>query len=209
MRLHAAPLLIVLVAAFHVPSPAEAQVSDVDCVAIFDSDGNRVARSQVPTSSGGVFHMGHNGFAVPLYMDDQTINGSVGFLRFTDTSCLSTPFIQPISGGSVGPESAVIGQEVYYTEAPSDTQAVQLRSRLNLSSGVCQTENAIDEVTPALGQFSLPAFTPPFHLEPEACYTPDPSVAALTPYGLGAMAFVFAFGAYVMKKRHSATVDID
>jgi hypothetical protein len=57
--------------------------------------------------------------------------------------------------------------------------------------------------------FRFPTFTPPFHLEPEACYTPSLAVAALTPYGLGAMALVLAFGAYVFGTRRLATVDID
>jgi hypothetical protein len=47
----------------------------------------------------------------------------------------------------------------------------------------------------------LSAFTPPFHLEPEACFTPSPAVAALTPYGLGAMALVLGFGSYLMVRR--------
>jgi hypothetical protein len=43
-----------------------------------------------------------------------------------------------------------------------------------------------------------------FPIIPEACYTPAPTVAALTTRSLFSMAVLLAFGAYVMRKRRYA-----
>ncbi len=76
-------------------------------------------------------------------------------------------------------------------------------------SGQCSNSvGALNSAVPALN-FTLPTFTPPFHLAPEACFTAPPMVTALTPLGLGAMALVMAFAAYVMRRERFAAVEID
>jgi hypothetical protein len=93
---------------------------------------------------------------------------------------------------------------VYYSNPFSVQQSIQALSFRDQGTEICETFNQPRDAAPAV-QFTIPEYTTPFHLEPEACYTPDPSVAALTPYSLGAMALVLAFGAYVMRKRRIAT----
>jgi hypothetical protein len=103
----------------------------------------------------------------------------------------------------------VISHNVYYTLPYAPIENIAIHSRRSNDSGApCDAVTSTVDVAPAV-QFTLPDYTPPFFIEPEACYTPDPTVAALTPYGFGAMAFLLAFGAYVMKKRQFATVNID
>ena len=71
MRLYVSRLLFALVAALLTPISAEAQVSDVDCAAIIDSDGTRVARWQ-----GGLALFGHEGKVARLHASMNAANSS-------------------------------------------------------------------------------------------------------------------------------------
>jgi hypothetical protein len=215
MRLYVVIVLFVLVAALLVPISASAQ-ADVDCVAIVESDGTRVARAtHLGSEDQTSFYLGHNGFAVPLILVNQAFVGSGNknsgnpgdgkTIYFMDATCSTTPFIRVTIAGasSVLPRSAVIGREVYYSE-PAVRQIAEFLSFISTDLGqsgnceqIIQTEFAVS----APHNFTISQYTPPFIVEPEACYTPPSAVAALTPYSLAAMALVLAFSAYVMQTR--------
>jgi hypothetical protein len=108
------------------------------------------------------------------------------------------------TSGQVVKAATVVGNDVWYQDmGAAEVSGIATSSHLAADGSCNNATSSANRVVPAY-TFTLPTFTPPFHLEPEACYTPDPSVAALTPYGLGAMALVLAFGAYVMRKRRIA-----
>ena len=126
-------------------------------------------------------------------------------LYYTEPNCASAPFIIRADASTRMMASHRVGTSILYANPNGTPQTVNHQSRHD--AGDCS--NQISTVTghvPAL-QFTLP-FTPPFHLEPEACFTPPPMVTALTPYGLGALALVLAFGAYLMKKERLAPAEI-
>jgi hypothetical protein len=198
MRLYVSLLLLAFAIAFATPSPAVAQLTDVDCLALFDADGTRIARSITTNSTNVFFSKTHNGFPVLIQAETDSLNSLGGTLYFTDANCSSTPFVY--NPDDMLP-TVLIGQDVYYSDPTAVDQNIRALSYLSESDGSCYQTDEFRDAAPVIGQFTLPQYTPPFHLEPEACYTPDPSVAALTPYGLGAMAFVFAFGAYLMRRR--------
>ena len=201
MRLYVSTLWVALVTALLAAIPAEAQLTDIDCVAIVDSVGTRVARVTSGVIDKHFFYKGHNGFTVPFRVNkNDFMHGVAENIWFTDANCSSTPFVQ-ITFGNPSATSVLIGQDVYYAEpaaVPQRFQALSKRSTLDLS---CQPTDGFGNFAPAIGQFTLPQYTPPFFIEPEACFTPAPRVAALTPYGLGAMALVLSFGAYLMVRR--------
>ena len=92
--------------------------------------------------------------------------------------------------------------DVWYPDTLATREETSILSKRS-SSDVCTLVSGSVTGVPAL-HMTLPTYTPPFHLEPEACYTPPSAVAALTPYGLGAMALVLGFGSYLMVRRPQA-----
>jgi hypothetical protein len=194
MRLYVAPLLFALVAALLIPISASAQI-DAECAAVHDANGLRVGRAYQ-----------HGDFTtVLLNVDGRVVNlrATRGKLRgesivfFAEADCAGVGYIEEW----LLPEAQLIGNDLYYPDTLAITR-INLVSR-RIHTGECNTEGGLPaarDVFPA-PHATLPTYTQPFHLEPEACYTPDPSVAALTPYGLGAMALVLGFGAYVMVRQ--------
>jgi hypothetical protein len=128
-------------------------------------------------------------------------------LYFTNANCTGDEYMIWESG--IQPQAHRVGTDVWYADTTAIPAPLSPGSRRNADSGFCDNSvGAIGSAVPAFN-FTLPTYTPPFHLEPEACYTPPSAVAALTPYGLGALALVLAFGAYVFGTRRFATVGID
>jgi hypothetical protein len=198
MRLYVAFVLLALVTALLIPISASAQ-SDVDCVAIYDWNGVRVGRTHDTRTGAVAVLFDHEGRVAQIVLDRHTIR-STESVFFTDFNCTGDSFMR--TRGQAILTAQVVGNDVWYPDmGAAELFAQPIESSQN-GSGFCDNDGSkeVTEVVPAY-TFTLPTFTPPFHLEPEACYTPDPSVAALTPYGLGAMAFVFAFGAYLMMQR--------
>ena len=177
MRAYVSCLLFSLVTALLIPISAEAQVIDVDCVAIIDSGGARVARTElIDDFQVRVFHIEHNGFAVPFRLISQEIYGTRNEVRFTDTACSSAPFVNFAGNLTPSPTSAVIGQDVYYAEPSSVGKFVAVQSEIRTDTGSCKSSSdPAANVVPALHHFTIPSYTPPFTIEPEPCSTPpDP-----------------------------------
>jgi hypothetical protein len=149
------------------------------------------------------FYEEHNGIAVPLYIQGQALTGLEDNIYFADASCSSEPFLydRPLDLTVV---SGVMGQDVFYNFPSTGLQNLQYNSRFDTKSETCIATSDSSELLPAVYNFTIPQYITPFHLEPEACYTPSPAVAALTPYGLGAMALVLGFGSYLMVRRDPA-----
>jgi hypothetical protein len=93
------------------------------------------------------------------------------------------PFIVvPVAAiSTILPRSAVIGQDVYYSDPPSVPQAVAMLSHISTDighSGSCQEVTRTEVAVPAPHHFTIPLYNPPFSIEPEACFTPaDPGQA--------------------------------
>lgn len=173
MHLYASCLLFALLTPILLSIPAEAQVSDVDCVAIVDAEGTRVARAILDVHAVQFFYKGHDGFAVPLTLSQQTIRGTINRIWFTDENCSSTRFAE-VETSLPNATSVLIGQDVYYTEPFAVTQNVQALSYISGNEG-CQPANPTPvslDAAPLTRQFTLPPYTPPFTIEPEECSTP-------------------------------------
>ncbi len=170
MRLLVSPLLFALVTVLVTPIPAEAQLTDVDCVALVDSVGTRVARAYPNRDLTSVFFFEHNGETVQLTLQTQKIQGLRQVVFFTDAACTSTPYVDPFPGVTT---SVVVDQDVYYVDPFAVEQPVVSLSRRDSLLGPCQTITLSADLAPAI-HFTLPQFTPPFILESEACSTPAP-----------------------------------
>jgi hypothetical protein len=213
MRLYVSCRFFILVAAFHIPSSAVAQ-TDVDCVAIFDALGDRVARVVTAIENSPAFYIENNGFAFPFRLKDQLIYGTRDALYFADSTCSGTPYL--LANGEIPPSPSPVsvahGPDVYYAEPDAPQVSIGLGGRRRTDTWVCEGSGLPGGANGAWAAqqfFVIPKYQSPFTIEPEACFVPPPMVTALTPYSLGAMALMLAFGAYVLRKRHSATVEID
>ena len=198
MRQILTALLSCLITALLLPISASAQ-ADTFCTAAYDADGYRVGLA-TQSDAFTTLLLNQGGRIVRLNIGPTQITGNATVF-YTGAGCSGNTYmllneLQPLAG-----KDAALN-DVWYPDTLALPTTVNLLSERS-NSGPCVTDFQIREVVPALN-LTLPQFTPPFHLEPEACYTPDPTVAALTPYGLGAMAFVLAFGAYVLKKQKFA-----
>ena len=76
-----------------------------------------------------------------------------------------------------------MGQEVYYKEPipgePLPPITNDFKSYFSLDQG-CQNTEPILRASPVSRHFTIPQYTPPFHLEPEPCFIPeDPDPAQL------------------------------
>ena len=203
MRLYVSSLLFALVTALLIPISASAQ-TDADCLAVYDANGTRVARIYEPFLTGSIF-LADQGRLAGFQINKNEIRAS-SQLHFTGEDCTGDAFM---TAQDLQPQAYLAGTDVWYP----DTMALAIsrfsNSRKLAGSPLCTPESTLRTFTVPAMNFTLPTFAPPFHVEPEACFTPAPGVAALTPYGLGAMALVFAFSAYVIGKRRFATVEID
>ena len=196
MRVFLAAQLIALIATLHIAGSASAQ-TDTFCTAAYDADGYRVGLVTQANDQTTLL-LNQDGRIARLNITADQVAGNATVF-YTGSNCTESAYmlndqLQPLAGKDAGLD------DVWYPDTlASPTQGVYLVSVRN-NSGPCTPAFSIRDVVPALN-LTLPEFTPPFRLEPEACYTPDPAVAALTPYGLGAMVFVLAFGAYLMVAR--------
>jgi len=195
MRLYVSRLLFALITALLVPISAGAQGS-ADCVAVYDWNGTRVGRAHESLADAAVL-FNHEGRVAQIVLDRRSIQ-STERVYFTGANCTGDMFM--VTRGNVNIKAQVVGNDVWYPDLGAAEVSFTAGS-VQENDGICVNGVvAANEVVPAF-TFTLPAFTPPFHLEPEACFTPLPMVTALTPYGLGAMALVLAFGAYLMMQR--------
>lgn len=197
MRLYVSRLLLVLVTAVLVPISASAQSND-RCLAVYDANGTRIGSANQSVNTTTLL-INQNGVPVRLTVNGSVLRGNVNLL-FTDQNCDGDAYI-PFDGQIQPPaQLEEFGTDIWYpdTFAPL-MQQFNLASVRN-SEGECSNNFIAENVYPAL-TMPIPAHTFPLHLEFEACFTPPPMVAALTPYGLGAMVLVLAFGAYLMMQR--------
>ena len=183
---------IILAVAFLVPISAGAQQS-ADCVGVYDADGARIGRV------GGYFDWAISyavgGRAITVGANNNGFKADSVF--YTDANCSSAPWLGAHNyfGGR-----SFDGTTIIYPDPDAADSQISVQSRFDNTSGVCLPFSTLAPLVPAL-QFPLPAFTLPFHLEPEACFVPPAAVAALGPRSLLAMALVLAFGAVVTMRR--------
>ena len=189
---------ILLAVVLLIPISAVAQLIDVDCVALFDADGTRVARVDRTNKRDDGFFISHNGVLVPLSYNGDLISGPNNRLFFESVDCSSAPLVEADFQTTFFRVVAV-GNDVYYSDSGAVPQEGQFLSSLS-EGGNCQNVPGNELVVPAPFRFTLPN-TLPFHLEPEACFTPAPEVAALGPRSLLATVLLLAFGAVLLMRR--------
>jgi hypothetical protein len=204
MRLYVSPLLFALLTALVIPISASAQ-TDAECVAVYDSVGTRVARASIHPGGGlsidAYAFFEDDGILAPLAVYRDVLHGSTA-VYFTGTNCTGDAYM--LRPESIQTEAHLGGNVVWYPDTAATSAGVTVGYQKLAGTDSCSANNTfLSDAVPAY-TFTLPTFTPPFHLESEACYTPSPAVAALTPYGLGAMALVLAFGSYIMVRRPRA-----
>ena len=201
MRLYVYSLWFIFVPALLIPVSASAQES-ADCAAVHDVNGTRVGRLQPAGDLGRTSVLLKHGGRVAQIVFERALVQPGDDVFFTGANCTGDAFMNTSSQVIVGAQ--VVGTDVWYPDMSAADISGQPFESTRDRNGVCTNgANVVSEVVPAY-TFTMPIFTPPFHLEPEACFTPTPAVAALTPYGLGAMALVLAFGSYLMVRRPQA-----
>jgi hypothetical protein len=195
MRLRTTPLFFALVTALLIPISASAQ-TDTFCTAVYDANGNRIGQA---TQSGGetTLLLNQNGRIVRLSVGPYVIDGGA-VVYYTGEGCTGDAYMTVTAVQPIAQKQSALN-DVWYPDTVAGTEYLGMASQIG-TSAECIPSSRSDDMFPAL-HMTLPAYSWPFHLEPEACYTPDPAVAALTPYSLGAMAFVLAFGTYLMVRR--------
>ena len=188
MRLYVSRLFFAVVTALLAAGSAEAQTADIDCVALVDSVGTRIARAvQEVENNATDFYIRHNGLAIPLRVLNQIIVGSTGaqggighgdIAWFTDANCSSPPLIavKESVNRTILPASVVVAeQNVFYSDPTSVPQRIEVLSLKHDGIEICSPASPqLIATVPAIAQFELPQYTSPYHLEPEPCSTPEP-----------------------------------
>jgi len=172
MRLYVPCFLFALVAALLVPITVEAQVTDAECLAVYDENGTRIARTTWNELTNGFVFLAHQGRVAMVKIKRRGISGELS-LRFTDTGCTGDAYMHP--GGDLQPLAHVIGNQVWYPDTQAVEVSVQISSIRESGSDHCDDyAPRYYSLLPAYN-FTLPSYTPPFHLEPEPCSPPpDP-----------------------------------
>jgi hypothetical protein len=172
MRLYTFSLLFALVTALLIPISASAQ-TDAECVAFYDADGTRVARAGVGSSSPSndlneaVIFLAHGGLVALLDVTKNRLVGNGG-VWFTGAGCTGDAYML---AGATQPMAYLNGNDVWYPDTSAPTVSVTSQSERRADGSCAATTVVVNPAAPAFN-FAIPTFTPPFHLEPEACFTP-------------------------------------
>ncbi len=179
MRLYVSCLLFALVTALLIPISASAQ-TDAECAAIYDSVGTRVARASLHPASGllaikssiiayALFE--HDGRLATLIATKDGLFG--GGTAYMGSNC--TPPVYMSRSDSLQPQAYLAGNVVWYPDTAATPAGITTSYWRSPGSGSCTGGTTfLSDAVPAY-TFTLPDFTPPFHLEPEPCFTPpDP-----------------------------------
>jgi hypothetical protein len=194
MRLYVVFVLFALVTALLIPISASAQ-TDAECLGVYDAFNDRVGRADSIGQRMEVL-FSDQGHAAQLEVSRESLLGDdQQGVWFSGADC--TGDIYMTQKEDLIQIAYLDGNDLWYP----DTKAtpVLFAATSVFDDGTCYSESRLLPLVP--GFHSTVSFTPPFHVELEPCYTPDPTVAALTPYSLGAMALVLAFGAYLTMRR--------
>jgi hypothetical protein len=197
MRLNASFLFFALVTALLVPISASAQ-TDAFCTAVYDANGDRVGKA-VQNATVTTLLLQQDGRVIRLYASGSVVNGRTP-VYFTETNCAGDAYME---SPGLAPEAHLVrlSTTIWYPDTLVPDVPQITPASVRDKDGVCtDSSEIVGGVSPALSM-TFPIYASPHHLEAEACYTPSPAVAALTPYSLGAMALVLAFGAYLNMRR--------
>jgi hypothetical protein len=173
------------------PAGAQAQTFP-DCIAAFDANDTRIGRA-ISDSDDSVVFVEVGGVAFSLNIRPSGFEEGVT-LFYSSATCDSTPLLNATDFGG-----GVFAGSGYYLDGMAAAPAAVQAFRTN--GGSCQSTSGTIDAAPAQ-QFSVPAFAPPFHLEPEECIQPI-TVASFTPVSLLAMCVLLGFGAIILRKRTS------
>lgn len=171
----------------------------VDCVAIFDSNAERIARiidNNTDRDKGHGVYFDHQGTVVPVgLLGSVYVEAAEGSpVYFLSPDCSTTPLQRDADDEFLG--SSPVGNVIYYPDRTQPLASATVQSQFN-SLGMCVAASGQFPVRPAV-QFTL-SFVPPFHVEAEECVQPA-SVASFTPLPLLAMCLL-TFGVLVFRKR--------
>jgi len=90
---------------------------------------------------------------------------------FTEADCTGDAYMT--RDGIIQPSAYVVGTDVWYPDTAATLVPLTPASRRDSNTGACI--NSVGSLGPAAPayNFTLPTYTPPFHVGPEACFTPD------------------------------------
>jgi hypothetical protein len=167
MRLYVSSLLFALVTALLIPITAFAQ-ADVRCVAVYDSTGVRVGPASQSEQITTLL-LNQDGRIVRLNVTRSRLEGSSS-VYFTRPNCSGDAYMKaaPLQPLASKPYTS---NDVWYPDTLAEIEVIDPQSQLSGGSS-CASAGGPYGSYPAL-KMTLPAFAPPFHLEPEACYTPE------------------------------------
>ena len=161
---------IMLAVAFLVPMSASAQTGAF-CTAVYDANGSRVGQAAQALGVTTLL-LSQNGRVVRLNVTATEISGG-GAVFYSEAGCtgdayMLRPQLQPLAVNE--PSTS----DVWYPDTLAVIAQIDTVSERD-NTGVCTPMFRTDLKLPALNM-TLPTFTPPFHLEPEPCFTPaEPS----------------------------------
>jgi hypothetical protein len=164
------------------PMSAGAQ-TDAFCVAVHDSTGARVARAhtggQKPQPASVPATDEHSSDAEMFFVHDGRVAKIVAKLNelvadqtvfFTGANCTGDAYME--RGGLAASDAQLQPDgSVTYPDTTADEVIVAAVSQ-RANTGICSGNGLNWLVVPAFN-FTIPTFTPPFHLEPEPCFTPE------------------------------------
>lgn len=180
-----------------VPAVAGAQ-TDAFCTAVYDANGMRVARTPAATESWASVFFANQGRVASFLVTRNELRSGGAPLYFTGYNCTGDELM--VWESRVQPHSHSVGTDVWHPDTFAVPALLNPNSKRESGSGGCEPSLS----SPGLGvpalNFTLPTFTPPFHLEPEDCGS-IASVATLGPRSLFSLCVVIAFGAVLLMRR--------
>lgn len=92
-------------------------------------------------------------------------------LFFTEAFCTGDEYM--IWETRVQPQAHRVGTDVWHPDTLAMPAPLSPGSVRQAESGQCSNSVGAESSTVPALNFTLPTFTPPFHLEPEPCFTPE------------------------------------
>ena len=196
--------VIVLAIVFLVSISAGAQTGAF-CVAAYDSNGIRVGSTDRLSLNGSeaIVFLENQGILVILEINRTVLSGRNTVL-FTGADCTGDAYIEWTEVGELQPRATVVGTDLWHLDPTGDLEPfvfMESKRTRNDAAGACNNSLSFAPPTSSPALHLTLSFTPPFHLEPEPCFTPSPEVAALGPRSLLAMVMLLAFGAVLFMRR--------
>jgi hypothetical protein len=169
MRLYVAFVLVAVLTALFTPIAAVAQ-SDDRCIGLYDANGARVGGA-VQSVDSTTLLINQDGRAIMLRATVDRLEG-IRAVFFDDYNCTGNPYF-PVDYVQPEANKNWTRDEVWYPDTLAEPVTITPLSQRSFNNN-CGGGAGTGSYYPALS-LTIPAYTPPYHLEPEPCFTPpDP-----------------------------------